>query len=99
MLAILIARAKEDDQVGGLIPLLVERGVSILQYTNDDTRLFMDDDLPKFVNMKLILCIFEHLSRLKKKFHKSEIFYFGQAKEMKDHDKQIFGCEAGSLPL
>ena len=32
MLAILIARAKEDDQVGGVIPHLVDGGVSILQY-------------------------------------------------------------------
>jgi hypothetical protein len=31
MLAILIARAKEDGQVEGLIPHLVEGGVSILQ--------------------------------------------------------------------
>jgi hypothetical protein len=35
MLAILIAHAKEDDYVGGLIPHLVEGGVSILQYAND----------------------------------------------------------------
>jgi hypothetical protein len=40
MLAILIARAKEDGQVGGLIPHLVDGGVSILQYA-DDTILFM----------------------------------------------------------
>jgi hypothetical protein len=39
MLAILIERAKEDDQVGGLIPHLVEGGLSILQYA-DDTILF-----------------------------------------------------------
>ena len=31
MLAIIIARAKEDGQVDGLIPHLVEGGVSILQ--------------------------------------------------------------------
>jgi hypothetical protein len=31
MLAILIARAKEGGQVGGLVPHLVEGGVSILQ--------------------------------------------------------------------
>ena len=30
MLAVLIGRAKEDGQVGGLIPHLVDRGVSIL---------------------------------------------------------------------
>jgi hypothetical protein len=39
MLAILIAEAKEDDQVGGLVPHLVDGEVSILQYT-DDTIFF-----------------------------------------------------------
>jgi hypothetical protein len=35
MLAILIARAKENGQVSGLIPHLVDGTVSILQYTDD----------------------------------------------------------------
>jgi hypothetical protein len=61
MLAILIARAKEDGQVSGLVPHLVEGGVSILQYA-DDTILFMEHDLAKTLNMKLILCLFEQLS-------------------------------------
>jgi hypothetical protein len=67
MLAILIARAKEDGQVGGLIPHLVDGGISILQYA-DDTILFMEHDLVKAVNMKLILAIFEQLSGLKSIF-------------------------------
>jgi hypothetical protein len=45
MLAILIARAKEDGQVG-LIPHIMEGGLSILQYI-DDTILFMEHDLEK----------------------------------------------------
>ena len=57
MLAILINRAKQDGQVDGLIPHLVEGGVSILQYT-DDTIIFMEHNLEKVLNMKLILCIF-----------------------------------------
>jgi hypothetical protein len=59
----------------------------------------MEHDLEKAVNMKLILCIFEQLSGLKINFHKSEIFCFGKAKEVEDQYTQIFGCEAGSLPL
>lgn len=43
MLTIKIAQTKEDGQVGGLIPHLVEGGVSILQYA-DDTILFMEHD-------------------------------------------------------
>jgi hypothetical protein len=98
MLAILIARAKEDGQVGGLIPHLVDGGISILQYA-DDTILFMEHDLQKAVNMKLILCLFEQLSGLKINFHKSEIYCFGKAKEEKFLYKEIFGCDSGSLPF
>jgi hypothetical protein len=67
MLAILIARAKEDGQIGSLVPHLVDGGISILQYA-DDTILFMERDLAKAINMKLILYFFEQLSGLKINF-------------------------------
>jgi hypothetical protein len=98
MLAILTARAKEDGQIGGLIPHLVEGGVSILQYA-DDTILFMEHDPEKAINMKLILCLFEHLSGLKIDFHKSKLFCFGQEKECQNDYKEIFGCAIGALPF
>lgn len=98
MLAILIARAKEDGQIGGLVSHLVEGGVSILQYA-DDTIIFMEHDLAKAVNMKLILCIFEQLSSLKINFHKSEIFSFGKAKDNEHSYRSLFGCESGTLPF
>lgn len=79
MLANLIARVKEDGQVGGLIPHLVDGDVSILQYA-EDTIIFMKHDMDKVVNVKLILCLFEQLSGLKISFHKSELFYFGNTK-------------------
>ena len=80
MLAILIARAKDDGQVEGVIPHLIENRLSILQYA-DDTILFLSHDLAKPTNLKLLLCLFEQLSGLKINFHKSEIFCFGKAKE------------------
>jgi exonuclease III len=98
MLAIMIQRAKADDQISGLIPHLVEGGISILQYA-DDTILFMDNDLDKALNMKLILCLFEQLSGLKINFHKSEIFCFGRAMEREADYKNLFGCNSGSLPF
>ena len=79
MLTILIGRAKDDGQVGGLVPHLVDGGASILQYA-DDTIIFMKHDLGKARNMKLVLCLFEQLSGLKINFHKSELFCFGRAK-------------------
>jgi hypothetical protein len=58
MLLIIIKRAKEDDQVAGLIPHLVDGGVSILQNA-DDTIIFMENNLEKALNIKLILYLFE----------------------------------------
>jgi hypothetical protein len=74
MLAIFIARAKDLGKVGSFLPHLVDGGISILQYA-DDTILFMEHDVEKVVNMKLILCMFEQLSRLKINFHKSDFFF------------------------
>ena len=97
MLSILIARAKVNGQVSGVVPHLVEDGLSILQYA-DDTIIFMDHDIEQATNMKLILCMFEQLSGLKINFHKSEFFYFGKAKEEENLYTQLFGCELGSYP-
>ena len=72
MLVMIINRAKKNGQVQGIIPHLVEDGLSILQYA-DDTILFMDHDIEKAKNMKLLLTTFEQLSGLKINFHKSDL--------------------------
>jgi hypothetical protein len=43
--------------------------------------LFMEHDLEKVLNMKLILCIFGKLSGQNINFHKSDIFYFRKAND------------------
>ena len=58
----------------GIVPHLVDGGLSILQYA-DDTILFMDHDIEKATNMKMILCALEQLSGLKINFHKSDFFF------------------------
>jgi hypothetical protein len=98
MLAILIKRSKEEGQITGVVPHLVEDGISILQYA-DDTIIFIDHDLEKAQNMKLLLCAFEQASGLKINFHKSELFCFGEAQEARDQYAEIFGCRSGDFPL
>ena len=98
MLAVIIGRAKQHGHVEGLVPHLVDGGVSILQYA-DDTIMFMEHDMAKARNMKLILCLFEQLSGLKINFHKSEVFYFEKAKDEEHTYRQLFGCELGALPF
>jgi hypothetical protein len=60
MLALLISRAKQDGQFNGLVPHLVDGGLSILQYA-DDTILFMEHNIEQATNLRLLLCIFEQL--------------------------------------
>jgi hypothetical protein len=98
MLAILINRAKLDGQFDGVVPHLVDDGLSILQYA-DDTIIFLDNDPSKARHIKLLLCAFEQLSGLKINFHKSELFYYGEAKEMQDIYSNIFGCQGRTYPF
>jgi hypothetical protein len=98
MLAIFIDRAKADGQIEGVVPHLVDGGLSILQYA-DDTILFMEHDLDKARNLKLILSAFELLSGLKINFHKSELFCFGEAVDDADLYAELFGCGLGSFPI
>jgi len=98
MLAILINRAKDDGQIAGLIPHLVDGGLSILQYA-DDTILFLEHDVAKAANLKLLLMAFEQVSGLKINYHKSELFCFGQAEEEEDLYFQLFGCKKGMYPF
>jgi hypothetical protein len=60
MLALLINRAKADGQIRGVLPHLVDDGLSILQYA-DDTIIFNDHDPEQANNIKLLLCTFEQL--------------------------------------
>jgi hypothetical protein len=94
MLAILINRAKADGQVDGLVPHLVDGGLSILQYA-DDTLLFFDNDLEKAANLKSLFVAFEQVSHLKINYHKSELFCFRKAVEEEHQYQQIFGCKKG----
>jgi hypothetical protein len=98
ILAILIKRAKTEGQIIGVVPHLMEDGLSILQYA-DDTLSFLDHDIEKAKNLKLLLCAFEKLSGLKINFYKSEIFCFGQAKEMQEYYSALFGYRGGSYPF
>ena len=98
MLAILVSRAKENNQIEGVVPHLIDGGLSILQYA-DDTVLFLEDDAEQAMNMKIVLCTFEKLSGLKISFHKSELFCLGEAKSKIGTYKHIFGCKEGSFPF
>jgi hypothetical protein len=84
--------------LGGVVPHLVDDGLSILQYA-DDTILFMDHDIDQAKKLKLVLSVFEQLSGLKVNFHKSELYCYGKAKDNEHEYAQLFGCKAGNTPF
>ncbi|WVZ94697.1 LOW QUALITY PROTEIN: hypothetical protein U9M48_040562 [Paspalum notatum var. saurae] len=86
------------NDIEGVIPRLVDGGLSILQHA-DDTILFMDHDPDKARNMKLLLFAFEQASGLKINFHKSRLFCFEAAQEELVLYTDPFGCKAGNLPI
>jgi hypothetical protein len=98
MLAILIERAKLAREFDGVVSHLIDDGLSILQYA-DDTIIFVDHDLEKAKNLKVLLCAFEKLLGLKINFHKSEMYCFGVAKEWENEYSAVFGCQSGSFPF
>jgi hypothetical protein len=53
ILAILFNRAKTEGQISGVIPHILDDGLSILQYAND-TILFVDHNFGQARNMKLL---------------------------------------------
>jgi hypothetical protein len=59
----------------------------------------MDNNLKKDKNLKILLCAFEQFSALKINFHKSEMFYFGDAKNYENIYSQLFGCQIGAYPF
>jgi hypothetical protein len=96
MLDIMIERAKVDGLIEGVVPHLVDGGLSILQYA-DDTILFMEHDFEKARNVKWILSAFEQLSGLKINFHKSELYCFGEAQDDVSADADLFGRGQGQF--
>jgi hypothetical protein len=83
----MIERAKNDGLIEGAIPHLVDGGIH--QYA-DDTILFMEHDLEKAQNLKLILSAFEQLSGLK-----SELFCFGEVQDDVNAYTDLFGYGQG----
>jgi hypothetical protein len=49
--------------------------------------------------MKLLLSAFEQVSGLKINFHKSELFYFGNAQDHINQYVEMFGCKSGDFPI
>ena len=97
MLAVLVNIAKDEGQVDGVVPHLVDGGLSILQHA-DDTILFLDHNLDCVKHEAYIMCLRASLE-ININFHKSELYCFGEAQDSIDQYISIFGCKSGEFSL
>ena len=96
-LAHLLDKAKVHGYIKGVVPHLINGGLTHLHYA-DDTLLMMGCDNESIRNMKFILYCFEWMSGLKINYHKSEVVVFG-VEERQQEIANMLNCKLGEFPL
>jgi hypothetical protein len=75
-LSTMLFRASEAGIIQGVVPNLIDGGLTHLQYA-DDTVIFLSFSFENLRNLRIILNCFEALSGMKINFDKSEVFTMG----------------------
>jgi hypothetical protein len=97
-LATMLDNARESGQIHGLVPHLVEGGITHLQYA-DDTIIFLAFEEQSILYTKFLLYCFEDMSGLKVNYQKSEVMVVGGTEEEQNYVASMFNCNIGSLPM
>lgn len=97
-LAAMVEAAKVGGHISGLVPYLIDQGVSMLQYAYD-TVLLMEKTDENMLHMKFLLYCFEKMFGLKINYQKSEIFVMGCDREEQERVANKFNCKLGKLPM
>lgn len=82
----------------GLIPHLVDGGLTHLQYA-DDTVIMIDRDNESIRNIKFILYCFEMMSGLQINYEKREVIVIGTSKQDQLEVAKMLNCKEGSFPM
>jgi hypothetical protein len=90
-LAYIMEQAKDKGHTRGVVPHLVEGGLTHLQYA-DDTVLLCPGDTKSITNLKYLLYCFEWLSSLKINYHKSEMVHLEWTSGRKKGIANMLNC-------
>jgi hypothetical protein len=97
-LSALLEAANKNGRIAGLVPHLVDRGLTYLQYA-DDIVVMIQVEEESMVNLKVVLYCFESMSGMKINYHKSEVYVIGGDNQLKGEIAARFNCKLGSLPM
>jgi hypothetical protein len=84
--------------IAGVVPHLVDGGITHLQYAND-TIIMLQPDALGLANLKFLLLCFENMSGLRINFHKSEVMALGSTGQDQDTIANMLNCKRGSFPF
>jgi hypothetical protein len=94
----ILSTTKEKGLIIGLLPELVEGGLTHLQYA-DDTIMFVQNSEQNIINLKFLLFCYKKLSGMKINYSKSEIFTVGMTEADSQRVAQKFNCKLGCFPM
>jgi hypothetical protein len=97
-LGTMLDKARLSGQIKGLVPHLIEGGISHLQYA-DDTVIFMALEEQSILYTKFLLYCFENMSGLRVNYQKSEVIVIGGSEEDQAYVAAMFNCNTGNLPM
>jgi hypothetical protein len=97
-LSAMLSRACSAGVIQGLVPHLVNGGLSHLSYA-DDTVILLHYSPENLRNVRLILSCYEAMSGLKINFEKSEFFTLGLTKEEQCLAANSLGCKIRTFPM
>jgi hypothetical protein len=97
-LSAMLSRASSAGLIQGLVPHLIDGGITHLQYA-DDTVLLLQFSVDNLTNVRMILSCYEAMSGLKINFEKSEVFTIGLSGDEQQQAATILGCKIGTFPL
>jgi hypothetical protein len=92
----MLEHAKRAGEIKGLVPHLVEGGITHVQYT-DDTIIFLDLDEQSIIYTKFLLYCFEDMSGLKINYEKSEIYVLGALQKKRRRLRRVLTVRLGSF--
>jgi mannosylglycoprotein endo-beta-mannosidase len=96
-LAAILDKAKEAGHIQGVVPHLIQGGISHLQYANDTIIMIQPEDI-QIANLKFILLCFENMSGIQINFHKSAVMVLGTSPLEQQHITNMLNSE-GTFPF
>jgi len=97
-LSTMLSRASAAGVIQGLVPNLIDGGLTHLQYA-DDAVIFLSFSSENLLNIRLILSCYEAMSRMKINFDKSEVFTMGLNEEEQQETVRVLNCKLGYFPM